>query len=151
MQIILLDKVTNLGKLGDVVRVKNGYARNYLIPQKKARRATKIALQEFESIRVELEKAQINKLNNAISIAEKLSKIELTISQKSGVDGRLFGSVTNVDIANAVQKLGFSEIKKSQIKLEISHIKYLGNFIAKVNLHPDVTVDIKFNIVDDLM
>ncbi|AWD32473.1 50S ribosomal protein L9 [Candidatus Kinetoplastibacterium sorsogonicusi] len=149
MQIILLDKVKHLGNLGDVVRVKDGYARNYLIPQKKAKSATKQALKEFELLRTELEKIQIEKLNNAIEISEKLSKIELNILQKAGVDGRLFGSVTNIDILNALQNKGFKEIKKFQIVISEGHIKYIGTYNAQITLHPDVIVDVHFNVLDE--
>src|SRR5688572_25020684 len=112
MQVILLEKVANLGNLGDVVKVKDGYARNFLIPTKQARRATDTAIKEFEAKRAELEKAAAAKLAAAQSLGEKLAGTKVQISQKAGVDGRLFGSVTNFDIAEALKKHGF-EVQKS--------------------------------------
>lgn len=142
MQVILLEKVVNLGNLGEVVRVRDGYARNYLIPQKIARRATDAALKEFEARRAELEKAQAEKLAAAKAVGEKLSGLTLTISQKSGVDGRLFGSVTNMDIAAALHKQGFESVEKSQVRLPDGSFKAVGEYPLQVALHADVVVDI---------
>lgn len=142
MQVILLEKVVNLGNLGEVVRVRDGYARNYLIPQKIARRATEAALKEFEARRAELEKAQAEKLAAAQSVGEKLSGLSLTISQKAGVDGRLFGSVTNMDIAAALVREGYETIEKSQVRLPDGAIKAVGEFPVQVALHADVVADI---------
>ncbi|WBF65210.1 MAG: 50S ribosomal protein L9 [Candidatus Kinetoplastibacterium crithidii] len=141
MEIILLEKVSSLGNLGDVVRVKDGYARNYLIPKKIARRATKNAIKEFEDKRIELEQIQLDKFNNAMDISNKLSGFQLIIYQRSSVDGRLFGSVTNFDIAENLKKSGFN-INKSQITLSVQHIKTIGEFSAKIKLHPDVVAEI---------
>src|SRR5690606_39087013 len=123
MQVILLEKVVNLGNLGEVVRVRDGYARNYLIPQKIARRATDAALKEFEARRAELEKVQAEKLAAAQATGEKLAGRSITVSQKAGVDGRLFGSVTTMDIAAALAKDGFSSIEKSQVRLPDGALK----------------------------
>lgn len=111
MQVILLEKVVNLGNLGEVVRVRDGYARNFLIPQRKARRATDAALKEFEARRAELEKAQAEKLAAAQALGERVAGFQLKIVQKAGVDGRLFGSVTNADIAEGLRKAGFEAVK----------------------------------------
>ena len=142
MQIILLEKVVNLGNLGEVVRVRNGYARNYLIPKKIARRATDSALQEFEARRAELEKIQAERLAAAQAVGEKLSGKTVTIGQKAGIDGRLFGSVTSADIAAALIKDGFDSIEKSQVRLPDGALKAVGEFPVQVVLHPDVVADI---------
>lgn len=141
MQVILLEKVVNLGNLGEVVRVRNGYARNYLIPQKIARRATETALKEFEARRAELEKLQAEKLAAAQATSEKLNGRTLVISQKAGVDGRLFGSVTSMDIAAALVAEGF-EVQKSQVRLPDGALKAVGEFPVQVVLHADVVVEI---------
>ncbi len=142
MQVILLEKVANLGNLGDVVRVRDGYARNYLIPQKIARRATDSALKEFEARRAELEKVQAEKLSAAQSIGEKLNGYTLVMLEKAGVDGRLFGSVTSMDIAAALAKAGFDTITKTQIRLPEGTLKAVGEHPVTLVLHPDVVVDI---------
>jgi large subunit ribosomal protein L9 len=141
MQIILLEKVVNLGNLGEVVRVKDGYARNFLIPQRMARRATTSAVAEFEAKRVELEKAAAAKLAASQSLGEKLSGMTVQISQKSGVDGRLFGSVTNHDIAQALSKQGFA-VEKAQIRMPQGPLKIVGDHPVSVALHTDVVVDV---------
>ena len=142
MQVILLEKVTNLGDLGDVVRVRDGYARNYLIPQKIARRATESAIQDFEARRAELEKIQAEKLVVAQGVGEKLSGYSLVMLEKAGVDGRLFGSVTNMDIAAALVKAGFESINKMQVRLPEGALKAVGEFPVSVVLHPDVVAEI---------
>ncbi|CAN5332519.1 50S ribosomal protein L9 [soil metagenome] len=141
MQVILLDKVVNLGNLGEVVRVKDGYARNFLIPQRMARRATTTAIAEFEAKRAELEKAAAVKLAAAQAQGEKLNGLTVQISQKSGVDGRLFGSVTNFDIAEALTKQGFA-VEKSQIRMPQGPLKIVGDHPVSVALHTDVVVEI---------
>ena len=141
MQIILMDKVVNLGNLGDVVRVKDGYARNFLIPQRLARRATTAAIAEFEAKRAELEKAAAQKLAAAQAEGEKLSGLTVQISQKSGVDGRLFGSVTNADIAEALTKQGFA-VEKAQVRLPLGPLKTTGDHAVSVSLHAEVVVDV---------
>ena len=142
MQVILLEKVANLGNLGDVVRVRDGYARNFLIPNRIARRATDAALQEFEARRAELEKVQAEKLVAAQGVGEKLADYSLVMLQKAGIDGRLFGSVTSMDIAAALVKAGFDTIVKTQVRLPDGALKAVGEYPVTVVLHPDVTVDI---------
>lgn len=141
MQIILLDKVVNLGNLGDVVKVKDGYARNFLIPFGRARRATALAIKEFEVKRAELEKAAAAKLAESQAQGEKLTGTVVKMTQKAGVDGRLFGSVTNADIAIEVTKQGFA-VSKAQIRLPNGPIKTVGEHPVNVALHTDVVVDI---------
>ncbi len=145
MQIILLEKVLNVGNLGDVVRVKDGYARNFLIPKRLARRATASAVAEFEAKRADLEKAAAEKLAAAQANGEKLSALTVQISQKSGVDGRLFGSVTNADIAAALVKQGFS-IEKNQVRMPQGPLKVVGDATVSVALHTDVVVDVKVTV-----
>jgi large subunit ribosomal protein L9 len=148
MQIILLDKVANLGNLGDIVKVKDGFARNYLIPTKRARRATETAIKEFEARRAELEKVAADKLAAAQTLGEKLAGKTITISQKAGVDGRLFGSVTNADIADALGKAGFT-IAKSQVRLPTGPLKAVGEFPVNVAAHTDVVVEITVKVVGE--
>lgn len=148
MQVILLDKVVNLGNLGDVVRVKDGYARNFLIPQRMARRATTAAVAEFEAKRAELEKAASAKLAAAQAQGEKLSGLTVQITQKSGVDGRLFGSVTNADIAEALTKQGFA-VEKAQVRLPQGPLKIAGEHSVSVALHTDVVVDVNVAVVGE--
>jgi large subunit ribosomal protein L9 len=146
MQVILLEKIPNLGNLGDVVKVKDGFARNYLIPSKRARRATDAAIQEFENRRADLEKAAADKLTAARGVGEKLAGQTITVEQKAGVDGRLFGSVTNFDIAEGLKKVGF-EVQKSQIRLPNGPLKVVGDHPVSVAPHTDVVVDITVRVV----
>lgn len=148
MQIILLEKVANLGNLGDVVKVKDGYARNFLIPTRQARRATAAAIKEFEAKRAELEKAAAEKLATAQALGDSLSGKTVRISQKAGVDGRLFGSVTNADIAEGLTKMGFA-VAKSQIRLPNGPLKAVGEFTVSVAAHTDVVVEISVQVVAD--
>jgi len=148
MQVILLEKVVNLGSLGEVVRVKDGYARNFLIPQRMARRATATAIAEFEAKRAELEKAAAEKLGVAQAQGEKLGGLTVQISQKSGVDGRLFGSVTNFDIAEALAKQGFA-VEKAQVRLPQGPLKIVGEHTVSVALHTDVVIDVTVAVVGD--
>jgi large subunit ribosomal protein L9 len=148
MQVILLEKVVNVGNLGDVVKVKDGYARNFLIPQKMARRATSSAVAEFEAKRAELEKAAAEKLAAAQTQGDKLSGMTVTISQKAGVDGRLFGSVTNFDIAEALSKQGFP-VEKSAVRLPNGPLKTTGEFPIAVALHTDVVSEITIAVVGE--
>ena len=145
MQIILLDKVVNLGNLGEVVRVKDGYARNFLIPSGRARRATEAAIKEFEARRAELEKAAADKLSAAQAQGEKLSGATVKLTQKAGVDGRLFGSVTNFDIAEELGKMGFPVVK-AQVRMPTGPIKVVGDSTVSVALHTDVVVDINVSV-----
>ncbi len=148
MQVILLEKVNKLGNLGDIVKVAKGYARNFLLPQKKARRATDEAIQEFETRRAELEKAAAEKLLAAQQIGEKLAGSTVQISQKSGVDGRLFGSVTNNDIANALKAQGF-DIEKVQLRLPEGPLKAVGDHMVQVSLHTDVLVTVTVSVLGE--
>lgn len=148
MQVILLDKVLNLGNLGEVVKVKDGYARNFLIPTGAARRATEKAIKEFEVRRAELEKAQADKLAAAQAQGEKLAGKTVTISQKAGVDGRLFGSVTNADIAEALKSQGV-EIVKAQVRLPNGPLKVVGEQTVAIALHHDVVVDVTVAVVGE--
>lgn len=146
MQVILLEKVSNLGNLGDVVKVKDGYARNFLIPTKAARRATEAAIKEFAVKRAELEKIAAAKLAEAQKLGEKLAGSTVRIAQKAGVDGRLFGSVTNADIADALTKAG-TAIVKSQVRLPNGPLKNVGEFAVGVAAHTDVVVEINVQVV----
>ena len=146
MQIILLEKVVNLGQLGDVVRVRDGYARNFLIPQGKARRATQAAVAEFEARRAELERLQAEKLAAAQAEGEKLAGRQFSLTEKAGVDGRLFGSVTNANGAETLHKAGFASVQKSMIRMPEGHIKTIGEHPVQVALHSDVLVDITINV-----
>ncbi len=148
MQVILMEKVANLGDLGAVVRVKDGYARNFLIPQRMARRATADAIAEFEARRAELEKAAAEKLAAAQAQGEKMTGLRVEISQKSGVDGRLFGSVTNHDIADALGKQGY-KIDKSNVRMPQGPLKTTGDHPLTVALHTDVTVEINVAVVGE--
>ncbi len=145
MQVILLDKVVNLGALGDVVKVKDGYARNFLIPTGQARRATAAAKAEFEARRAELEKHAADKLAAAQALGAKLHEQTIKLTQKAGVDGRLFGSVTNHDIADELKKQGF-DVHKSQIRLPSGPIKTIGDTTVAVSLHTDVDAEITVSV-----
>jgi len=145
MQIILLDKVVNLGNLGEIVKVKDGYARNFLIPSGRARRATEAAKKDFEARRAELEKAAAAKLAEAQALGEKLAGTTLKLTQKAGVDGRLFGSVTNFDIAEELGKTGYP-VTKAQVRMPNGPIKMVGDSTVSVALHTDVVVDINVSV-----
>jgi large subunit ribosomal protein L9 len=145
MQIILLEKVVNLGNLGEIVKVKDGYARNFLIPSGRARRATEAAKAEFEAKRAELEKAAAAKLAEAQALGEKLAGTTLKLTQKAGVDGRLFGSVTNFDIAEELGKTGY-QVSKAQVRMPNGPIKTIGDSSVSVALHTDVVVDINVSV-----
>ena len=144
MQVILLDKIVNLGNLGEIVKVKDGYARNFLIPTGRARRATAAAKAEFEAKRAELEKAAAEKLAAAQAQGEKLAGTTVKLTQKAGVDGRLFGSVTNHDICEEINKLGF-QLVKSQIRMP-GLIKTVGDTTLSVALHTDVVVEVTVSV-----
>jgi large subunit ribosomal protein L9 len=145
MQIILLDKVVNLGNLGEIVRVKDGYARNFLIPSGRARRATESAKAEFEAKRAELEKVAAAKLAESQALGEKLGGTTIKLTQKAGVDGRLFGSVTNSDIAEELAKNGY-KVAKSHVRMPNGPIKIIGDSTVAVALHTDVVVDITVSV-----
>ena len=146
MQVILLDKVGKLGNLGDVVKVKDGYARNFLIPTKLARRATDAAIKEFEQRRADLEKSAAEKLAAAQALGERLSGKVVRIAQKAGVDGRLFGSVTNHDIAEELTRMGL-KVAKAQVRMPAGPIKTVGEHAVSVAPHGDVVVDITVQVI----
>jgi large subunit ribosomal protein L9 len=148
MQVILLEKVTNLGNLGDVVKVKDGYARNFLIPTRAARRATESAMKDFEAKRAELEKAAAEKLAVSQALAEKMSGRTVHITQKAGVDGRLFGSVTANDIAEALTRIDF-KIAKAQVRLPNGPLKTVGEHLVTVSPHTDVVTEVKVVVIGD--
>lgn len=148
MDVILLEKLANLGGLGDVVRVKPGFARNYLIPHGKARRATPANIAEFEARRGELEKAQADALAQATERAGKLEGLMLQISRKAGVDGKLFGSVTNFDIAEALQASGHS-VPKASIRMPQGPLKQIGDYDVTIALHADVITQIKVSVLGE--
>jgi large subunit ribosomal protein L9 len=145
MQVILLEKVLNVGVLGDIVKVKDGYARNFLIPTGLARRATEANKAEFEAKRVELEKAAAGKKAEAEAQGAKLGGTAIKLTQKAGVDGRLFGSVTNHDIADELNKQGY-KIAKSQVRMPSGPIKTVGDSTVSVALHTDVVVEITVTV-----
>ncbi len=148
MQVILLEKVVNLGKLGDVVRVKDGFARNFLIPQGMARRATDTAIADFEARRAELEKVQAEKLAAAQAPGQKMSGLVLEITQKAGVDGRLFGSVTNFDVAEALKTKGL-EVAKACVRMPNGPLKTVGDHSIQVAPHTDVVVDVSVRVIGE--
>ena len=148
MQVILLEKVGKLGNLGDVVKVKEGYARNFLIPQRLARRATEAAIQEFEARRAELEKAAAAKLAAAQALGEQLAGKNVRIAQKAGVDGRLFGSVTNYDIVDALKAQGH-EIERSNVRMPAGALKQVGDYPIQIALHSDVVVTITVSVLGE--
>jgi large subunit ribosomal protein L9 len=148
MQVILLEKVVNLGGLGDVVKVKAGFARNYLIPQGKAKRATPENLAEFERRRGDLEKAQADALTAAQARGAKVEGTTVQITRKAGVDGRLFGSVTTYDIAEALQALGH-EVERAAIRLPQGPLKAVGDYPIAVALHGDVVVQITVSVLGE--
>ncbi len=146
MQVILLEKLAKLGQLGDVVKVKDGYGRNFLIPQKKAKRATPANLAEFEAKRAELEKVQAEIHAQAEARGEKINGTTVQIAQKAGVDGRLFGSVTTGDISDALKAQGL-EVAKSEVRLPDGPLKHVGDFPVDLSLHTDVTASITVSVV----
>ena len=148
MQIILMEKVVNLGDLGDLVKVKDGYARNFLIPHGKAKRATPATMKEFEGRRAELEKLAADRLLAAQAFAAKLEGVLVTVARKAGVDGRLFGSVTNHDVADGLKALGF-EVEKSDIRMPMGPIKTVGESSLEIALHTDVLASIKVAVVGE--
>ena len=148
MQIILLEKVVNLGQLGDVVKVKEGYARNFLIPHGKAKRATKENLAEFEKRRAELERTQNEALVKAQEQGAKLEGLTVQITQKAGVDGKLFGSVTNIDVADALKAQGY-EVPRANIRMPQGPLKTVGDHTLHVALHTDVVVPITVSVLGE--
>jgi large subunit ribosomal protein L9 len=143
-----MEKLANLGQLGDVVKVKNGYARNFLIPQGKAKRATESNKAEFEARRIELEAAEQAKVASAQASAEKINGLTVQIAQKAGVDGKLFGSVTNADIVAALAVQGFT-LDKSQIRMPDGHLKQVGDYPISIGLHSDVVAHITVSVLGE--
>ena len=148
MQVILMEKVANLGNLGDVVKVKDGFARNFLIPQGKAKRATPENIKHFEGRRAELEKAQNEQLAEATERGNKLNGLTIQVAQKAGPDGRLFGSVTNYDIVEALNKQGH-EVERAQIRMPQGALKQIGDYPIQVALHTDVAVTITVSVLGE--
>jgi len=148
MQVILMEKVINLGQLGDVVKVKNGFARNFLIPQGKAKRATEHNVADFAARRAELEAADQAKLADAQARGAKLEGLTVQIAQKAGVDGKLFGSVTNADIAAALVARGHN-VEKGQVRMATGHLKQIGDHAITVALHPDVVVNVTISVLGE--
>ena len=148
MQVILMEKLANLGNLGDVVKVKDGYARNYLIPQGKAKRATDENLKAFEARRAELEKKQAADLAQAQERGAKLDGQVFKITQKAGVDGRLFGSVTNYDIVDALKAAGH-EVERAQVRMPTGPLKTVGEYQIQIALHTDVVVTITVQVIGE--
>lgn len=146
MQVILLEKVVNLGQLGDIVKVRDGYGRNFLIPQGKAKRATAANIEAFEARRADLEKAQADSLSAAQARASQLEGMMLQIEQKAGVDGKLFGSVGNSDIAEALQAQGI-EVHKSEIRMPNGPLKQIGDYPLTIDLHSDVKATITVSVL----
>jgi len=148
MQVILLEKISNLGTLGEVVRVKDGYARNFLIPQGMARRATSAAIAEFEARRAEIERAAADRLSAAQALGAKIDGHLVEVHQKAGVDGRLFGSVTNFDIAEALAKAGHA-IAKAQVRLPNGPLKTVGDYSVEIAPHTDVVVSVTVRVIGE--
>ncbi len=148
MQVILMEKVVNLGQLGDVVKVKNGFARNFLIPQGKAKRATESNVADFAARRAELEAAEAAKLADAQARGAKLEGLTVQIVQKAGVDGKLFGSVTNADIAAALVAQGH-KVEKGQVRMPTGHLKQIGDQPVSIALHPDVVANITISVLGE--
>ncbi len=145
-----MEKVANLGQLGDIVNVKSGFARNYLIPQGKAKRATEQAIAEFQSKRAELEKVQAAALAAAQAMAAKLDGLLVQISQKAGSDGKLFGSVTNANIAEALSGQGFA-IERAMIRMPNGQLKQVGDYPLTISLHSDVSAHITVSVLGEAM
>ena len=148
MQVILLEKVVNLGNLGDVVKVKDGFARNFLLPQGKAKRATEANLKAFEARRAELEKAQADLLAKAQERGAKINGLMLQIVQKAGVDGRLFGSVTNYDIVEALKAQGH-EVERAMVRMPAGPIKQVGEYPIQLELHADVVATVHVAVLGE--
>lgn len=148
MQIILLEKVVNLGSLGDIVKVRDGYARNFLIPQGKAKRATEANKAEFEARRAELERVQSEKLAVAQQLADKLEGLMVQITCKAGIDGRLFGSVGSADIVEALAAVGY-EVERTAVRLPDGPLKQVGDVEVQVVLHADVVTGITVSVLGE--
>ncbi|MDR0250218.1 MAG: 50S ribosomal protein L9 [Burkholderiales bacterium] len=150
MQVILLEKIANVGVLGDVVKVKDGYARNFLIPQGKAKRATPENIKILEEKRAELERQEAEKLTDATALAERLEGLTVQVAQRAGVDGRLYGSVTNVDIVEVLKEKGFIHLERSMVRLPEGPLKQVGDHAVILMLHTDVMATITVNVLGDV-
>lgn len=148
MQVILMEKLGHLGGLGDVVKVKDGYARNYLIPKGKAKRATEANLKAFEARRAELEQAQAEALGKAQARAAQLEGVTLQITRKAGVDGRLFGSVSNYDVIDALKAQGV-EVERSEVRMPQGPLKQVGEYPIEIALHPDLVAVITVSVLGE--
>jgi large subunit ribosomal protein L9 len=148
MQVILMEKMVNLGELGEVVKVKDGFARNFLIPQGKAKRATEANLKVFEARRAELEKAQAETLAQARERGTKLDGLTIQITQKAGVDGRLFGSVTNIDIVDALKGQGH-DVERAMLRMPAGPLKQVGDYPIQIALHSDMVVSITVSVLGE--
>jgi len=148
MEVILMEKIASLGQLGDIVKVKNGFARNYLIPQGKARRATPAAIEEFQAKRSDLEKLEADKLAAAHEKAQKLDGLMLQVSRKAGMDGKLFGSVSNSDVADLLEAQGL-EVPRSIIRMPQGAIKQIGDYPVQIVLHSDVVVTVTVSVLGE--
>ena len=148
MQIILMEKIDNLGSLGEIVNVKAGYARNFLVPRRKAKIATKANIEAFEEIRAELEKVEAAASAAAEKIREKLDGTEVTIEANAGQEGKLFGSVSNLEIAEALNEQGF-EVERRNVRMPDGPIRHVGEHEVGVHLHTDVIATIKVIIHSD--
>ncbi len=146
MQVILLEKLKNFGGLGEIVKVKPGYARNYLIPQQKAKPATPENIETFEVHRAELEKSQADSLAYAQSRADHLKELTVVIAGKVGLENKLFGSVSSIDIAEALTEAGV-EVKKQEVRLPQGSIRYVGDYQVGIHLHPDVDATVKVQVI----
>ena len=148
MQVILLERIERLAKIGDEVRVKNGFARNFLIPQGKAKRATTANMAEFEARRAELERLHAEKVAEAQAFAEKLEGLMVQITRKAGMDGRLFGSVSNADVADALEAQGF-KVERSAVRMPEGALKAVGDTQIEVALHSDVVATITVSVLGE--
>jgi large subunit ribosomal protein L9 len=148
MQIILMEKIDNLGSLGEIVNVKAGYARNFLVPRRKAKIATKANVEAFEEIRAELEKVEAAASAAAEKIRETLDGTEVTIEANAGQEGKLFGSVSNLEIAEALNEQGF-EVERRNVRMPDGPIRHVGEHEVGVHLHTDVIAMVKVIIHSD--
>ncbi len=146
MQVILLQKVANLGNIGDLVKVKSGYGRNFLLPKGKATLATKDNVAKFEARRAEFEKAAGEELAAARTRGEKLAGLKVTVAAKAGTEGKLFGSVGTADIAEACSRAGF-KVERAEVDLQGGLLRHVGEHTVRLHLHTDVIVDLIVNVI----
>jgi large subunit ribosomal protein L9 len=148
MQVILLQKVANLGNIGDLVKVKSGYGRNFLLPKGKATLATKDNVAKFEARRAEFEKAARDELTAAQARGEKLKGLKITVAAKAGTEGKLFGSVGTADIAEACSRAGF-KVERQEVDLAGGLIRNVGEHTVRLHLHTDVVIDLVVNVIPE--